>query len=753
MTAGTDLARHAILCAGLTILGACTLLGGGGCGTSTNGRASSAQSFDASVDGTPDIPGSANGGDRGDDAAAAQPDPTPADEPDASVSPIVDAGVDAEVPPLLPAYCGNAQLDPGEECDPGADYAPPACAYGCQALDFLPKPDGAAAPDAGARSRGTGPAHPLAASAEGGFALASVERVDGAVRVVVDAFGAGGRPRGASQVLASGVNAVAQANAVVAALPGGRFAAAWSDLGGDGDELGVAIALVDPTPGAPAPSRHFANTVSLGVQRDADIVFTGSQVVVAWVDESNAATGADLKLRTFDAALKPTSDEQPLAVSADSESDVTLAAFAGSYAAAWRSSAGGVETVHVRAGGNEWPFALAAAGPAGDRPALVELDATHLLLTYSEGGALDSSDSSHLRAALIDTAAVGPVLPFDVDVASGASGDAPVLAVVGDAAFLAWHTAATPGDPNGEEVLLKGIPIDRAGVLDATKLDWSSLVVPLARQDAHRRGDQRLPALASTGRELLSTWADLGVSFGGREWHGDVAMNVSSMPGARAPDTMNAVDASRYAARLQALFCRHLADCCLVPTQFDYAGCQAGNTSAAVTAATPLLGNGNVGVSRAGIDACVHANVDTACAFLDADALHTMDHACGGSIVGRIAMGASGCTDDVECVPGSYCAPADGAGTRTCVAWKHAGQTCDAPTACTPLGPPYEYCADTASCARTKAIGEACQTYSECSSGICDGLTSVCLASTPLADPGVPGGFCDAFTLKDAGTP
>jgi hypothetical protein len=290
-------------------------------------------------------------------------------------------------------------------------------------------------------------------------------------------------------------------------------------------------------------------------------------------------------------------------------------------------------------------------------------------------------------------------------------------------------------DARGEELSLKRIP------------------TPLPRSDAHRLGDQRFAALASTGRAVLSAWSDLGGSLGSEEWETDVAMNVSSMPGSHASETASTADASRYASRLQALFCRHLADCCLAPTTFDYATCQAGNTSAAVTAATPLLGRGMIDVSRSGIDACVHATVDTACASLDGAALHAMDGACGGSVVGRIALGAPGCVDDVECAPGAYCTPADGAGVRSCVAWKEDGQACDTPTACNPVGPLYEYYSDTGTCAPAKAVGEACHTYFECSSGICDGQSNLCLASTPMADPGVPGGFCDVFTQKGSGTP
>ena len=718
------------------------------CGTERDGRVKSGQTVDgaAAVPPAPrgEVPPeaadpSADAGDPGLDAGTS--DVADATTSDSSS----DAGeggtgqADAAGSPVVESFCGNARVDPGEECDPGSDYAPEPCSYGCQARDFVAGGDPPASADSGASSRAIGAAHPLAVAADGSFAAATLARSGAVTQVLVDAYDAAGFSRAASRVIAStGVEAASGASVV--ALSAGRYAVVWSSLAVDGDELGVAMTLYDPRGGVSAT--RPANAASVGSQHDADAVLAGGEVVVAWVDESDPATAPDLRIRTFDDALMPASGETALAATSDRESGVRLAPFGTTYAAAWRSGTSAGESLHVRAGTAEWTIALAAPGPAGDRPALVELDAARLLVVYSEGPPPGGDGNARLRAAIIETTRAGALAPFDVS--PGLEGDAPSLARSGADIYLAWHSAGRVGDPLGEDVFVKRVPV-------ASTLDWTVAAVPLPRWDEHRAGDQRYPAVAgSSGGGLIGAWEDLGGSVQ-KGSHGSVIVHRTATPGGRTDDLAGAADAHRFAPRLQALFCRHLADCCGVPAQFDYVDCQAGSTSAAVTSGASRLDGGRVGVSRRGIDACVRANLGVTCAKFDADSLHAIDRECGGAVLGKVPVGATGCDDDVECARGAYCAPPDPSGARTCAPVKLDGETCDVPTACTPLGPPYEYCAGTL-CARAKGLGEACQTYSECASGICDGQTSVCLDSSPLADPGVPGGFCDAFTLRDAGT-
>jgi hypothetical protein len=323
------------------------------------------------------------------------------------------------------------------------------------------------------------------------------------------------------------------ANPVVAGLPCNRFAAAWSDYGGDGDSLGVAMRLVDPTT-PPSGAPVFANTTAAFSQYDPDVVWTGTQLVVAWVDDSNAQTAPDVRVRTFDENLRPTSGEQTLAATSDSEADVALAAFAGSWAAAWRDDANGVETIRVHAGSADWTVGTFLPGPVDDKPALAQLDATHLLVAYSVG--VDSTGSgvasgSKIQVAVLDTGIAG-VQGVDLVAAApeaqGLDQAQPNLAVVQGSVFAAWRTAASPGDANGEDVWLKPIP------WNGITLDLTAAERPLPHWPQARAGDQRLPAMVAgtlpPGGGLFLAWDDLGKGIASGEGNGDVVVELAPVP-------------------------------------------------------------------------------------------------------------------------------------------------------------------------------------------------------------------------------
>src|SRR6185436_21055827 len=71
-------------------------------------------------------------------------------------------------------------------------------------------------------------------------------------------------------------------------------------------------------------------------QRNPDMLWTGSELVVAWEDYADAFNGPDLRYRLFDADLNPLSDDTVLAASALPEAAVALAPFNNSWAAAYR---------------------------------------------------------------------------------------------------------------------------------------------------------------------------------------------------------------------------------------------------------------------------------------------------------------------------------------------------------------------------------------------------------------------------------
>lgn len=435
-----------------------------------------------------------------------------------------DSAVDA-TPDAAPAFCGDGIRALTEECDDGV-VSPllDSCSSLCEARDLLAfrGPADASLPS---RTLGLG-RHPVAASADG-FAVAWVEPQGPTLGMAF--YGPKGAPTGKSDLFGVGSTALSSSAPVLAALPGGNYAAAWVDMAGDGDSLGVALRLVDP--GAPSVgSPAHANVTTAFAQYGVDALWTGTELVLAWADTSNAQTGPDLRYRTFDAALSPTSGEQTLAGSSAVEEGVSLASFAGSWAAAWREGSGGLETVRVRAGGATFSVGPFAPGPYGDQPGLAELDATHLLVIFAEGTGMGTAK---LRGAVLDTAQPGVAVAFDLGPLGQSDAGAPlgimrpVAARAGARVFVAWATEAPLADPRGEELWIKEVRWNGAA------LDILAVEQPLPRWDAHRQGDQRLPALAATplgpGGAIAMAWMDLGKTFAS-EASGDVAVQLMPVP-------------------------------------------------------------------------------------------------------------------------------------------------------------------------------------------------------------------------------
>ena len=443
-------------------------------------------------------------------------------------------GFDAGSAPDGPPFCGDGQRSPGEECDDGLGTSDVrrGCSAECQVLDEL-----AVAPvasDAGPSSllRSLGASrHPVAAS-DSTFGAVYLETSNNPPTLSLTTFSAKGVATGVVNELSALSTVVDDSNPAVAGLPCGRYAVAWADYDSEGgDELDVAVQIVDPTVSVTSPPA-IANVTTGFSQYDPDILWTGSEIVVAWVDNSDPATEPDLRFRTFDANFNPTSGEQTLAGTADSEADVALAAFGGSWAVAWRNDANGLETIQVQAGATTWTVGPAfLPGPVGSKPALTALDATHLLIVYAVG--VDDTDSgvangSQIQVAVLDTGAPGAVSGETVPAADAMGPDPsqPSAVTVEGSVFVAWMTAAAPGDANGEDVWL-------------TQVGWtgSSLELspmPLPRWPHARLGDQESPALAVSalppGGALVTGWNDFGQTIAAGELNEDVVMELIPVP-------------------------------------------------------------------------------------------------------------------------------------------------------------------------------------------------------------------------------
>jgi hypothetical protein len=448
-------------------------------------------------------------------------------------------GYDAGTAPSGPPKCGDGFRDPAtEECDDGLGTSTAhrrGCSAGCQVIDELAvAPE--VAPDGGfvdsPRTLGAG-RHPLAVS-DSSYAVAYLSPFSSPLALSLATFNPKGVSTSTVTPLSVQSTVVDNSNPVVAGLPCGQYAAAWADFGGDGDELGVALRLVQPG-ATPTGAPGFANTTTTASQYDPDILALSSgEVVVAWVDDSDPTTGPDLRWRSFDDSLHPTSAEQTLAATADSEADVALAALGASgWAAAWRDDSAGLETIRVHAGSADWTIGPAfLPAPAATKPALTAIDGTHLVVAYAVG--IDSTDSgvandSVLQVALLDTTAPGMVSGTPVaGTLSTQSQSQPALATVQGQLFVSWWTAAAQGDPLGEENWLKPLTVT------GTTIETNRPEVALPRWSQAQRGDQRAPAIAAStllpGGALVTAWDDLGRGVLSGEGAGDVVVEVVPVP-------------------------------------------------------------------------------------------------------------------------------------------------------------------------------------------------------------------------------
>ncbi|HVY31614.1 MAG TPA: hypothetical protein VHB79_33995 [Polyangiaceae bacterium] len=415
--------------------------------------------------------------------------------------------------------CGDAILravdaptGTAEECDDGGEGSD-ACTAACQTRDQPAVPQATKVD----RYQGAG-RHPLSGG-NSGFASVYVQFPGEEPEIGATLFDVWGRT--AHRVAVStGASPIDEANPVVAALPDGSYAVAWSDFDGDGSDLGIALRRVhaDGTLGPVG----VANSATQFSQRNPDILWTGTQLVVAWEDFANADTGPDLRYRLFDQDLNPLSDDQTLAADVVPESAVALAAWNGTFAAAYREgTVDGRENIVVKAGAktvrNSIPW---MSGPIDDRPALVALDATHLLLAFSVGtdpGATGIYSVPRIRYAVIDTTSPTtplylPLDPMDdvMSLDAQVSHLTPALEAGSDSFFLAWRSEARPGDGGGDEIWLKALKWNAPG-LPGLSLRDAEILIPRTCEGSF--GDQRRPDLARVPETALPPYGALAIAW------------------------------------------------------------------------------------------------------------------------------------------------------------------------------------------------------------------------------------------------
>src|SRR5262249_37469746 len=106
----------------------------------------------------------------------------------------------------------------------------------------------------------------------------------------------------------------------------------------------------------------------------------------------------------------------------------------------------------------------------------------------------DDTDRTFVATAVLTTSAYGSVDDF---VQEAALGDEPMLVRPGSLAdpfYLSWRTAATPGDPAGEDVWVRELIWNS----DQLHLEAQPDRIALPRWPADQVADQRQPRLADT---------------------------------------------------------------------------------------------------------------------------------------------------------------------------------------------------------------------------------------------------------------
>jgi cysteine-rich repeat protein len=435
--------------------------------------------------------------------------------------------------------CGDGFLNANEQCDDGDTADGDACSSTCVVTPALVLPR-TAAPSAvlplSGRSLGRG-AHPSAVGCNR-VGVSLLDRSSDSAKLQIGLFSGVGHPAGSIDF---GEADVDSPNPSIAALPDDSFVAVWTAF--DSDELGIRLRRFGPAITA-LSSATFANVEQAFSQRAADLVFDGTELVVAWVDDSDPLNGPDLRYRTFAPDLTPTSDDLTLSATSAVEDQVTLAALGGHWAAAWRSGSAGSETIEVQSGAKHWSVGPFLPGASDDRPALTFIDANHLALAFTVGTDPLASGIAlvpHLQGAILDAAYPGQTEAFEVKPTlepyaslPDLGQTQPALASYGDRLLIAWRAASSLGDPAGDELWsreIKWAPGSGSSLL----IDTSAPERVLIGTGALRSGDQARPTLVTSNNwsdhRLLSVWEDSARTFGASEGTTDVALQFSQLPG------------------------------------------------------------------------------------------------------------------------------------------------------------------------------------------------------------------------------
>lgn len=256
----------------------------------------------------------------------------------------------------------------------------------------------------------------------------------------------------------------------------------------------------------------------------------------------------------------------------------------------------------------------------------------------------------------------------------------------------------------------------------------------------------------------------------------DVMQTDSSPPGPDAGDAADApynfgVDAASidapsigaFPSTVAQAFCTRLASCCFVSSAaWNQLLCTQQVTNGGgfreLSSFSPSLDSGNVLYDASAAAQCIADFTGLPCGTVNSSAILTLQGSCYGALTGTLGVDAGPCRTALECGNNEYCAINGDAGTGFCSALHGVNQPCTSPTSeeCSylGLGNPALFCklgADggPGQCMPTEPNEAGCTINNQCQSQLCD--YPKCGPTIVVSDPGVNGGTCEYFTIKDAG--
>ena len=362
--------------------------------------------------------------------------------------------------------------------------------------------------------------HPVAASPKGVAVAFQESLISGTNvnRIGVAVFSPAGEPAGVARISGALFNAAP----VVAPLPDGSYALAYTAQGVDSDGLGVAIVRVSAT-GTLIGTPKAANSTAAFGQMNPDLIWTGTEVVAAWEDES-VANVRRICTRRFNAQLTPLGAEScENATGIDSR--VALGVLDGAWVAAWRRDITAdpttTSTLVVRVGNHVLEASL-TGGSFDEHPAIAALDSDHFLIAYTDGA---------LKAVVVNSAG-----EQEAGIVLGSERGQPALASITGGVVLGWRGPAVLGD-GGWTANLDELMIQRL-LWDGAEIDTSThSAFPVPTTSTLQAGDQQSAALAPlafTSQEAMVVgWEDWAPNVNGHASHGDVLFSIEVIPFAR----------------------------------------------------------------------------------------------------------------------------------------------------------------------------------------------------------------------------